>query len=109
VEGKVWDLMADILVNEHKNKLIFTRHIDQIILCAIYTICRTFNLEVGFKELVGSYRKQPQVGVLADAITRNIPIANGKRGDIIDFNNTVFVPVVKNKIYPIIQVRYNVC
>lgn len=104
-EGKIWDLMADILVNEHKNRLIFTRHIDQIILCAIYAISRTFNIEMGFKDLIGYYRKQPQVGIHADAITRNIPLVDGKRGDIIDFNNTIFVPMVKNKIYPIVQVN----
>lgn len=41
--------------------LLFNRHLDQIILSAIYGVCKVAQLkQVSFKQIINHYRRQPQ-------------------------------------------------
>ncbi|BBN20404.1 protein MpRBR [Marchantia polymorpha subsp. ruderalis] len=101
--SEVWDqvyrAMQHIL---HKaTHLFFKRHIDQLILCSIYGVCKVRKADVTFKKCIEQYGKQPQC---KSHVFRNVYIdmpvrgdsKNGQgTGDIIKFYNEVFVPATK--------------
>ncbi|KAJ7517798.1 hypothetical protein O6H91_21G040500 [Diphasiastrum complanatum] len=84
----------------HVTSLFFNRHIDQLILCCIYGVCKVSKLNLTFKEIIYQYRKLPQC---KPQVFRNVFIdlqQPGRRdghetGDIIRFYNEIFVPSTK--------------
>ncbi len=45
----------------HQTHLFYNRHIDQILLSALYGYCKVQKLQqVSFREIIAQYRKQPQ-------------------------------------------------
>ena len=41
--------------------LLFNRHLDQIVLSAIYGVCKVAQLkQISFKQIINQYRQQPQ-------------------------------------------------
>ncbi|KAL6900705.1 hypothetical protein ACP4OV_005381 [Aristida adscensionis] len=97
---RVYSLVQQIL--SQQTALFFNRHIDQIILCSIYGVAKVSQMELSFKEIIFSYRKQPQC---KPQVFRSVYVhwpprsRNGKTGethvDIITFYNEVFIPAVK--------------
>uniref|UniRef100_A0A1D1ZL71 Retinoblastoma-related protein n=2 Tax=Anthurium amnicola TaxID=1678845 RepID=A0A1D1ZL71_9ARAE len=96
----VYCLIQQIL--NHRTALFFNRHIDQIILCSLYGVAKISQLNVTFKEIIYSYRKQPQC---KPQVFRSVFVdwpstsCNGRTGqehvDIITFYNEAFIPSVK--------------
>nr|BAN18540.1 retinoblastoma-like protein [Pleodorina starrii]BAN18541.1 retinoblastoma-like protein [Pleodorina starrii] len=83
--------------------LFYNRHIDQIVLSALYGYCKVHKLpQVSFREIITHYRKQPQAQA-QQAIFRSVIIEQSNpglqivsRADIIAFYNQVFVPAMKS-------------
>lgn len=74
-----------VVMNNHD--LLESRHIDQIVLAALYGVCKIHNVEVTFKDLVQAYRDLPNTNV---DTWMNVPLINpGERGNIIAFYNDV--------------------
>lgn len=88
----VYWLIQQILIQQ--TPLFFNRHIDQIILCCFYGIAKVSQLSMTFKEIINSYKKQPQY---KPQVFRSVFVncRNGEYVDIITFYNEVFVPTVK--------------
>lgn len=87
----------------HETGLFFNRHIDQIILCCVYGICKVSKVNVTFRDIIYHYRKQPQCkpyvfrNVLLDgSVVWRSGKAGQETGDIIRFYNEVFVPSTKS-------------
>jgi retinoblastoma-like protein 1 len=88
----------------HETGLFFNRHIDQVILCCLYGICKVSKANVAFRDIIYHYRKQPQCkpyvfrNVLLDAaVNKNVgKVGQARTGDIIKFYNEVFVPSTKS-------------
>lgn len=57
---KVWNVLVEAILREHEFRLLFRRHIDQTIMCSIYAVSRSLDLELTFRDIVTKYRKQPQ-------------------------------------------------
>ena len=56
---QVYHLVHGIIF-EHTH-LLFTRHLDQIALAAIYGVCKVAGLkQITFKQIINHYRRQPQ-------------------------------------------------
>ncbi|KAG0563583.1 hypothetical protein KC19_8G043100 [Ceratodon purpureus] len=84
----------------HETILFFNRHIDQVVLCCLYGICKVSKSNVTFRDIVYHYRKQPQC---KPNVFRNVLLdvtkpgkAGQETGDIIKFYNEVFVPSTKS-------------
>lgn len=117
LQRKIWTLFENQLRN-HTN-LMKNRHLDQMIMCAIYAVikvCKTEQSSNFFREIMKAYRLQPQA---SNPVYRNVLLATktvpqqtiGKspksyespvqsaaeapRGDLIQFYNDVYVPQVK--------------
>nr|ADI46925.1 MAT3m [Volvox carteri f. nagariensis] len=99
VNAKVYETIEYALYNQ--THLFYNRHIDQIILSALYGYCKVHKLvQVSFREIIGHYRKQPQA---QQCIFRSVIIEQSNpglqvstRADIIAFYNQVFVPSMKS-------------
>ncbi|KAK1311419.1 Retinoblastoma-related protein [Acorus calamus] len=100
VVERVYFLVQQIL--SLQTTLFFNRHIDQIILCSLYGVAKISQLNLTFKEIISSYRRQPHC---KPQVFRSVFIAwplthrSGRTGkehvDIITFYNEIFIPSVR--------------
>nr|BCL66114.1 retinoblastoma-like protein [Volvox africanus] len=99
VNAKVYEIIEYALYNQ--THLFHNRHLDQVILSALYGYCKVHKLsQVSFREIIAHYRKQPQA---QPSIFRSVIIEQSnpalqvfRRADIIAFYNQVFVPAMKS-------------
>ncbi|KAK9500560.1 hypothetical protein O3M35_001803 [Rhynocoris fuscipes] len=108
----IWTCFESTIINNIG--LLFERHLDQLLLCSIYVVCKIEGLLPSFVDMMRCYRYLPQAtssvyrNVLIkpdrtlDDIKNNIndltelyKVDNEIRGDIVKFYNEVFVHKVK--------------
>lgn len=105
---KIWTCFELTIVN-HVG-LMWNRHLDQLLMCSIYVICKVVGRNPSFMLMMKCYRNQPQaqshvyrqVLISPDKSLEDIKKDLGKevtieeeRGDIIRFYNEVFIQKVK--------------
>ena len=89
-----------------RTSLLYGRHLDQLLLCALYGVCKVLRLEgMTFKELTTHYKRQTGINTgasLRQEVFRNVVIEfegdslqPKECGDIISFYNKVFIPAMK--------------
>lgn len=85
-------------LQEHTH-LFYNRHMDQVLLCALYGFCKAQKLNsISFREIIQRYRAQPhglQQVFRSVVLEQDHTLQVHKRGDIIAFYNSVFVPSMK--------------
>lgn len=110
VRLKIWTCFEYVIVNHVS--LMKNRHLDQILMCTVYVVCKVLEINLTFQEIMKCYRNQPQAvsSIYRDvllhmpssptsendsdgSITRN---ATAERGDLIKFYNQVYVKVIQN-------------
>jgi len=92
VQENIW---AAIKFNlSEKTEMLMDRHLDHLILCCIYAVCKCTS-EVTFKNLVDKHRN-----LFGDEneVHKDILLENGTTGDIIQFYNNVFLVAMKGYI-----------
>lgn len=57
LKQKIWTVFEESIRN---SDLIKDRHLDQLLMCAIYVICRISNIPLMFQDIMKFYREQPQ-------------------------------------------------
>ena len=92
----IWDTMVYSLEREESLRLLHCRHMDQILICGIYGICKIMDEERKFKEIINVYREQPQ---FTESTYRCVKDGKGGTVDIINFYNGVYLPSMKAVIY----------
>ncbi|KAH9488271.1 Retinoblastoma-associated protein [Bulinus truncatus] len=75
--------------------LLKNRHIDQIIMCCIYSICKVSDSEIKFKFIVNEYKSLPHA---KQEIFRYVYIEDNKYESIINFYNSIFMVNLKKYI-----------
>lgn len=89
-------LHALIYVIVWQNTLLMNRHLDQIIICTLYGVCRAQKLDITYRTILQHYRNQQQA---ESKIWREVFISNENgvtnTGDIIQFYNTVFISLLE--------------
>ncbi|KAI8472814.1 MAG: hypothetical protein J3K34DRAFT_502383 [Monoraphidium minutum] len=101
VLAAVHDVVSHALYYE--THLFYGRHLDQLLLAALYGYCKVNRLgSITFKEIISHYRRQPharQEVFRTVALRRAEPsLAALESGDIIAFYNRVFVPSLKSHL-----------
>jgi len=82
--------------------LLFNRHIDQLILCTVYGVCRVIKVvpEVSFVRIIDCYQMtNPGREKLNNKITRKVRLRTGTHpefGNVINLYNQIYVPVMKS-------------
>lgn len=104
VRLKIWTCFEYVIVNNVN--LMKNRHLDQILMCTVYVVCKVLEINLTFQEIMKCYRNQPQAvsSIYRDVLLRmpsqdnpdNINSPNGERGDLIKFYNLVYVKVIQN-------------
>ncbi|EGR27249.1 hypothetical protein IMG5_199290 [Ichthyophthirius multifiliis] len=90
--------MKHILGNQ--SELLINRHIDQLILCCIYSYCKICKINILFKSIIQVYENlnQHNSNMIRELIY-DMPLGeNNKTGDIVTLYNNIFIQSVKNYI-----------
>ncbi|KAJ0174200.1 hypothetical protein K1T71_010346 [Dendrolimus kikuchii] len=102
LKRKIWTCLEYSIM--HQTQLLKDRHLDQILMCAVYVICKVSNnpsnqVERTFAAIMRCYRQRP----LADNhVYRSVLInqssgdSSPERGDLINFYNKVYVQCMQN-------------
>ncbi|ALC48746.1 Rbf [Drosophila busckii] len=90
---KIWSIFEHTITNQIH--LMQDRHLDQIIMCAIYIYVRVTKMETKFSDIMRAYRNQPQA---VNSVYREVLCVNEqgepKYKDIIHFYNNIYVRVM---------------
>ncbi|XP_063951479.1 retinoblastoma-like protein 1 [Lytechinus pictus] len=73
---KIWTCLEHAIV--HKTDMMKDRHLDQIIMCTMYVICRVTQNQCSFQEIMRSYRFQPQA---SSHVYRSVLIHSNRKKD----------------------------
>jgi len=96
---RVWETFLHVL--RHEIQLLRDRHVDQIILCIVYGVSKVlkYTPTLTFVHILREYyvmRKNDIGESGCDKIVRDVRMNHQGSGDIIEFYNIVFIPVMKN-------------
>ncbi|TNN25168.1 Retinoblastoma-like protein 2 [Liparis tanakae] len=68
---KVWTCLEFSLV--HRTDLMADRHLDQLLMCAVYIMAKVTRVEIPFRRIMKCYRSQPLVN---DNVCNNVLMSN---------------------------------
>nr|QOY46734.1 retinoblastoma-associated protein [Ambystoma velasci] len=93
LEHVIWTLFQHTLQNEYE--LMKDRHLDQIMMCSMYAICKVKAIDLRFKTIVTAYKDLPNT---IQETFKHVLIRDGQHDSIIVFYNLVFMQKLKTNI-----------
>ncbi|XP_036084481.1 retinoblastoma-associated protein isoform X2 [Rousettus aegyptiacus] len=93
LEHIIWTLFQHTLQNEYE--LMRDRHLDQIMMCSMYGICKVKNIDLKFKIIVTAYKDLPHA---VQETFKRVLIREEEYDSIIVFYNSVFMQKLKTNI-----------
>ncbi|NXW97119.1 RB protein, partial [Larus smithsonianus] len=93
LEPLIWTLFQHTLQNEYE--LMRDRHLDQIMMCSMYGICKVKNVDLRFKTIVSAYKELPNTN---QETFKRVLIRDEQYDSIIVFYNLVFMQKLKTNI-----------
>jgi retinoblastoma-associated protein len=101
VTEQIWLTWKQLLVDHIA--LLYDRHIDQLIICTIYGVCKIARIEpeLTFARIFEAYYDlNPGRERLNEHIIRHILLGpDGQQGNVINLYNQVFVPLAKQQLW----------
>lgn len=93
LEPIIWTLFQHTL--QHEYELMRDRHLDQLMMSAMYAICKVKSLDLRFKTIVTAYKNMPNTN---QETFKHVLITDGHYDSIIVFYNQVFMQRLKTNI-----------
>ncbi|NXW75950.1 RB protein, partial [Hirundo rustica] len=93
LEPLIWTLFQHTLQNEYE--LMRDRHLDQIMMCSMYGICKVKNVDLRFKIIVSAYKELCNTN---QETFKHVLIREEQYDSIIVFYNLVFMQKLKTNI-----------
>nr|XP_022289126.1 retinoblastoma-associated protein-like isoform X1 [Crassostrea virginica] len=93
LQQRIWTCFEYCITK--KTALLTGRHLDQIMLCSVYAICKVMEREIKFKIIIKTYAELP---FASPSVYRCALIEGCEYGTIIVFYNQVFMHNMKNYI-----------
>ncbi|XP_030637557.1 retinoblastoma-associated protein [Chanos chanos] len=93
LEPVIWTLLEHTMQNEYE--LLRDRHLDQLMMSAMYAICKVKNVDLRFKTIVTAYKDLPNT---SQETFKRVLIREGQYDSIIVFYNLVFIQKLKTII-----------
>lgn len=101
LKRKIWTCFEHSII--HNTKLMEDRHLDQILMCAVYVMCKVLHTpeqptNTQFTDILRMYRNQPQA---ESSVYRNVllkkkdGVESEKRGNLIQFYNSVYMATIQ--------------
>jgi len=89
---QIWQALSQVITSP--DCLMMNRHLDQIIMCCIYGVCRVNQVPgITFRAIIEQYRQQAQAH---SKIFREVVLSKkDEKGDIISFYNSIFIPAME--------------
>uniref|UniRef100_A0AAR2J1P2 Retinoblastoma-like 2 (p130) n=1 Tax=Pygocentrus nattereri TaxID=42514 RepID=A0AAR2J1P2_PYGNA len=96
---KIWTCFEYSLV--HCTELMMDRHLDQLLMCAIYVMTKVTKEDKSFQNIMKCYRSQPQASSSVSTAIYTICTVKTKcveeeRGDLIRFYNHIYIKQIKH-------------
>ncbi|GMI56175.1 hypothetical protein TeGR_g14791, partial [Tetraparma gracilis] len=94
-EGEARGVLLHVLGGE--GGLIEGRRVETVLLCCVYGACKVSGLagDVKFSSIIAAYKDAAR-GKDITGVVRDVPLADGSPGNVIQFYNQVFVPRAKD-------------
>ncbi|RDD47677.1 Retinoblastoma-associated protein [Trichoplax sp. H2] len=86
----------------YKTKLFMDRHIDQVMLCCTYAVCKVMQKEIQFKEIIHHYKS---LFGRSSSVCRNVLLLSNQYGTIIAFYNQIFICEMKEFVLKLSSVN----
>ncbi|KAK5918408.1 hypothetical protein CgunFtcFv8_003176 [Champsocephalus gunnari] len=93
LEPIIWTLFQHTLQHEHE--LMRDRHLDQLMMSAMYAICKVKSVDLRFKTIVTAYKNMANTN---QETFKHVLISEGHYDSIIVFYNQVFMQRLKTNI-----------
>ncbi|KAJ8266363.1 hypothetical protein GJAV_G00129560 [Gymnothorax javanicus] len=93
LEVVMWTLFQHTL--QHEFELMRDRHLDQLMMSAMYAICKVKGIDLKFKTIVTAYKSLPNTN---QETFKKVLIREGQYDSIIVFYNLVFIQKLKTNI-----------
>lgn len=94
---KIWLIMKLLL--GHETKLLMNRHLDQLVMCTIFCVCKVHpETKVTFGNIINKYASINQAQRNCHNIYMQVLNNNGEKKDIIQFYNEVYIRTMKEYI-----------
>uniref|UniRef100_A0AAQ4R613 Retinoblastoma 1 n=1 Tax=Gasterosteus aculeatus aculeatus TaxID=481459 RepID=A0AAQ4R613_GASAC len=93
LEPIIWTLFQHTL--QHEYELMRDRHLDQLMMSAMYAICKVKGVDLRFKTIVTAYKDMANTN---QETFKHVLIADGHYDSIIVFYNQVFMQKLKTNI-----------
>uniref|UniRef100_A0A8C7ZQ55 Retinoblastoma 1 n=1 Tax=Oryzias sinensis TaxID=183150 RepID=A0A8C7ZQ55_9TELE len=93
LEHVIWTLFQHTLQYEYD--LMRDRHLDQLMMSAMYAICKVKSVDLRFKLIVSAYKNMPNT---SQETFKHVLITEGQYDSIIVFYNQVFMQKLKTNI-----------
>ncbi|KAJ8266335.1 hypothetical protein GJAV_G00129220 [Gymnothorax javanicus] len=93
LEVVMWTLFQHTL--QHEFELMRDRHLDQLMMSAMYAICKVKGIDLKFKTIVTAYKSLPNTN---QETFKKVLIREGQYDSIIVFYNLVFMQKLKTNI-----------
>ncbi|XP_070773146.1 retinoblastoma-associated protein isoform X4 [Enoplosus armatus] len=93
LEPIIWTLFQHTL--QHEQELMRDRHLDQLMMSAMYAICKVKSVDLRFKTIVTAYKNMPNTN---QETFKHVLITEGHYDSIIIFYNQVFMQRLKTNI-----------
>uniref|UniRef100_M4A7D6 Retinoblastoma-associated protein n=1 Tax=Xiphophorus maculatus TaxID=8083 RepID=M4A7D6_XIPMA len=100
LEPIIWTLFQYTL--QHEYELMRDRHLDQLMMSAMYAICKVKSVDLRFKSIVSAYKNMTNTN---QETFKNVLIIEGHYDSIIVFYNQVFMQKLKTNILQHASIR----
>uniref|UniRef100_A0A7S3BBY4 Retinoblastoma-associated protein A-box domain-containing protein n=1 Tax=Haptolina ericina TaxID=156174 RepID=A0A7S3BBY4_9EUKA len=92
---QVWECVKVVL--ESVRTLLRGRHLDQIIMCSVYGVCKVNQRPVTFRHIIDKYKLQASA---TPKVFREVCMATAEEEpqDIIKFYNVIYIPAMKDHL-----------
>jgi len=92
---QVWECLK--LVVHQSRHLLLGRHLDQVIMCTIYGVCKVNQRQVTFRHIIEQYKRQAKASPKVFREVR-MKTPDDPPQDIICFYNQIFIPATKDML-----------
>jgi len=98
---QVWECLK-VVINTSRH-LLQGRHLDQLIMCTVYGVCKVNQKSVTFRHIIEQYKRQPKATARVFREVR-MKSASEPPQDIICFYNQIFIPSMKDQLMRICSI-----
>ena len=72
--------------------MLINRHLETLIFCAIYSVCKIFKFDIKFQEILQKFQDLPVANkTMYNEIVYQVPLDNNDTKDIIEYYNIEFI------------------